>query len=260
MTDETETLVYFGGAVKALGSGKIGGDVAPFGSPSDVDRQLEFFSASTDFGLDISTKARVVYHHGFDKRFGKKRLGVADLALGSDAVKGQTSLDLTDPLHQWLYEQAGQGKLFWSSGSAPHLIEKRAVKGAVTEITSWPIIEVSLTTSPINPKARAYPLKALIESPEGVASGASSDLSPASPASGTLAEQAEACASQAAALAGQFRTVAEAHPLRAAKRDAIKGLIESLEDLYSATAPRPDPAQQTQDEALTRLRRKLRLA
>jgi hypothetical protein len=55
-------------------------------------------------------------------------------------------------------DDAHAGKLGWSSGSAPHLV----VKAPDGRIVQWPLIEGSLTRTPVDPKARVLPIKSLL--------------------------------------------------------------------------------------------------
>lgn len=157
-----DTLVYFGDAVKALGSGKVGGIVAPFATPETADCQGEYFDASTDFGLDVATKARVVYHHGFTKAHGPRKFGVADLSVGAAGLMGETQLDMADPAAKAIYALAEAGKLYWSSGSTERLVVRQPVKGK-SHLASWPVSEVSLTSNPVDKRARAFAVKALVD-------------------------------------------------------------------------------------------------
>jgi phage head maturation protease len=154
-------LIFFGGAVKALGNGKIGGYVVRFGSPETADVQGDYFTPHTDYGLDCSTKARVVYHHGLTKKYGPKRFGTVDLSVKANGIEAAGELDLTDAACKAVYNDVEAGKLGWSSGSVDRLVERRAVKGK-SEILAWPLIEVSLTPTPVDGRNRAIAIKALI--------------------------------------------------------------------------------------------------
>lgn len=158
-----DTLVFFGGDVKALGDqGLIGGPVVLFGDPSTADIQGDYFTAKTDYGLDISTKARVVYHHGKAK-YGPKKFGVGEMKAEIDRIWVQAQLDLSDPDGQAVFAEVKAGKLGWSSGSVERLVVRgRDMKG-VTEIISWPISELTLSPKPVDRRLKAVSLKALME-------------------------------------------------------------------------------------------------
>ena len=240
---EDVTLVYFGSDAKALGGGKVGGYLVRFGrGPEDADSQGDFFDSATYFGQAVKAGIDVVYHHGVGRidplaiRLGNAIIGEGVIQSRADGL--YIEANVTEPE---VYAKAEAGQLGWSSGSVDRLVRRESVKAGVTKIRQWPIIEASLSPRPVDPRNRAMAVKALItESPQGEGS-----------ASGTLAEQADALASRASDLAGAFRTVADAHPLNAAKRAAIKALAERFMQLHDATAPRPDPAQ------VDRVRRRL---
>ena len=158
---DDDTLIWFGGDVKALGSGLVGGPVVQFGSPSTADRQGDYFTANTDYGLDVSTKSRVVYHHGMGK-YGPKKFGVADLKADRYAIWAEAQLDMSDADAKALYEAVESGKIGWSSGSVERLVRRQDVKGT-SEILSWPLIEVSLTPTPVDKRNKAVAIKAMMD-------------------------------------------------------------------------------------------------
>lgn len=160
-------LVFVGGAVKALGSGKVGGIVAPYATPETADLQGDFFHPATDFGLDVTDKARVIYHHGFSKSLGPRKLGVAALRHGAAGLEGEAVLNMADMAAAEVYGRAEKGELFWSSGSAERLVVRTEVKGR-NRIDEWPILEISLTPNPVDRRARAVALKALMDADAGL--------------------------------------------------------------------------------------------
>ncbi len=160
-TISDDTLVFFGGAVKALGSGLVGGPVIQFGSPATADRQGDYFTPATDYGLDVSTKARIVYHHGMGK-YGPKKFGVGDLKADRYAVWAEGQLDMEDDDAKAIYADVEAGKLGWSSGSVERLVRRRDMKG-VSEILSWPLIEISLTPTPVDKRNKAIAIKAMMD-------------------------------------------------------------------------------------------------
>jgi phage head maturation protease len=155
-----DTLVYIGGAVKALDGGKVGGYLVRFSTAADPDLAGDYFTAATDFGLDLSAKTRVMFHHGFDAKLGRRRIAVADLKADDVGVWAEAILEERDEYEKAIGEMVRKGKLGWSSGSAAHLVE-REPDGKAMRITAWPIAEASLTPTPAEPRAVAVPLKSL---------------------------------------------------------------------------------------------------
>ncbi len=160
-------LVFVGGAIKATGNGKIEGYVAPFGSINDLDAQGEFFSANTDFDLESGIKPQLLLHHGMTGLKAKK-IGRLTLSKRDGGIWGEGYVTTTTKAGEQIYADVVAGKMSFSSGSMPHVVQyKPAAKGR--EIINWPIGEVSLTPSPVNQSgaARAFAMKGL-EIPESV--------------------------------------------------------------------------------------------
>jgi len=155
-----ENLVYYGGAVKALGDGRIGGYLVLFGDEQTPDLEGDFFTKNTDFGAHQTTM--VLYQHGLDASLKRRVLDVqAPLKSDDTGVWVEAQLALRDEYEQAIYALAEQGKLGWSSGTAGHLIE-REQKGAAWHITRWPLgLDASLTPTPAEPRTAAIPLKSI---------------------------------------------------------------------------------------------------
>lgn len=155
----------FAGAVKALGGGRVGGYLVLFSGDKDPDLTGEFFTKSTDFGVDVGDPLPVYYQHGQDDRLGRRRLGKASVMRVDDVgVWIEAQLQLRDDYERAVYGLIEAGKLGWSSGAAPHLVDRR-VAGKSVEITYWQLAEASLTPTPAEPRTSADAIKA---SPEAV--------------------------------------------------------------------------------------------
>lgn len=255
-----DTLIYVGESVKVLGGGKVGGILVPFGDPSTADAHGDYFTDLTDYGLDISTKARVIYHHGFTKAFGRRRLGVVGMGIqpgvGVMAVD-PVQLDLTEPAQRDIYAKAEAGEMFWSTGTAHHLMARRP-NGPAREIVSWPITECSLTPRPANRMARAMALKALIDGGTSTTSHESTgEANPGAVAAPHLgfvefSRRLGADSREFVAVARKLREqrMAEGRDLSSDKLDAIKaelgeheGVVAALRELLGpirVKSPNPD--------------------
>jgi HK97 family phage major capsid protein len=159
MADD-DTLVGFGGAVKALGDGRVGGYLVRFGAPDAPDLEDEYFTAETNFGGHSTTP--VLYQHGQDRRIKRRVLdGAATLRTDDVGVWIEAQLALRDQYERYIYAQAEAGKMGWSSGTAPHLVEKRAM-GKATHILAWPLgLDASITPTPAEPHNAVVSLKML---------------------------------------------------------------------------------------------------
>lgn len=168
-----DTLVSLGSAVKALGGNRIGGHAILFTTEDDPDLQGEYFTSKTDFWG--ATKAPLLFHHGLPETrpgvrnpLGKRRLAEASLKADEVGVWAEAELAASDAYEKKLLEWAKAGKLRFSTGSADHLRERKpGPSRKAMEITSWPIVEVSLTMTSVEPRAMVLPLKSLIVQPSG---------------------------------------------------------------------------------------------
>ena len=119
--------VFQGSNIKATGRGMVEGYLVRFGSPSDTDLERDFFTKSTDFGMEFSDgsahKLGLYYNHGMDP------------------------LDLADEYAKMIYELAKKGKLGFSSGAASHMVDREPM-GKSFMIKRWNLAEASLTPQP----------------------------------------------------------------------------------------------------------------
>lgn len=157
---DTDTLVYQGGAVKALGNGRVGGHLVLFSTAADPDLTGDFFTKSTAFKLDKYPSPILLYEHAMDPKIGDREIGEAKASVDGVGVWVEAQLAMRDAYEEAIYKLAEAGKLGWSSGTAGHLVRRKAV-GKSYEVTSWPIVEASLTTHPAEPRTSAVPLKSL---------------------------------------------------------------------------------------------------
>lgn len=138
----------------------------PFGSPSDLDSDNEYFSQDTQFHEDKLPYPPAVYYHGGDE---KGELAPMPHFIGMTikrwvdgaGVWYRVKLDETSEYAKRVWEAAKQGLARVSSGAVLASVRKEAGK-----ITSWMNGEISIFDIengkiPANPKAIAMPAKAL---------------------------------------------------------------------------------------------------
>lgn len=165
-----DRALVFGGMIKALDdNGSVGGYAVLFTGPTDPDVTGEYFTKSTDFYLDGESKPITIFHHGLDPTIKSRRLGltgrVTEIKTDDVGVFVKMNLRKRDKYEKAILKMVGDGKLGFSTGSVPHLVHRESVKGheGVFEIKSWPMIEVSITPTPIEPRTNVISLKAYTE-------------------------------------------------------------------------------------------------
>ena len=156
-----DNLIYYGGSVKVLGDGRVGGYLIRYSDENSPDLEGDFFSPETDLGVESGSKLPVYYQHGYDPVFKTKRIGRATAEFQDAGVWLEAQLEMRDEYERGLMELAEAGKLGWSSGAAGHLVDREQV-GKSWHIKSWPIAEASLTPTPAEPRNTAVSVKSLL--------------------------------------------------------------------------------------------------
>lgn len=164
--EEPETMKYKDAkrlmAVKFVDEDKgiIEGIYAPFGGPlGGKDLQNEYFDKTTDFCEKWFPGGRpILYHHGMDESVKAEVIGhdIATKVLDNGRWL-QAQLDKSVKYWKEIKQLILDGRMFFSSGAVPHLVEK-AVDG---KLLRWPWVETSLTVSPANPMATVDSIKAI---------------------------------------------------------------------------------------------------
>lgn len=219
-----DTLVWYGDSeLKAISEDRIGGYLVRFGSPEQTDssRFRDYFTRETDFWAEFPAKAHVIYHHGLDATLKARRLGVVELKVDEVGVWAEAQLKIRDQYEQKIVDLVRAGKLGWSSGSASHLVHRDRQSNGANKITSWPIVEASLTPAPAEPRAQAVSLKSLTDEPDSGESFVA------------------ACLKSVADLEAAARRFAK---VGATKRAAIQELRDALDGLLKTSEPGQAPA------------------
>jgi HK97 family phage major capsid protein len=130
-----------------------------------VDLQGETFTKDTDFWFDrLSPTPLVLYQHGQDGALKQHVLGRATVEPQDMGLWVEAQVALSDKYAEAIRELAEKGALGWSSGAVGHL----AARDGKT-ITSWPIVEFSLTPTPAEPRTLGvHELRSLAESEPAV--------------------------------------------------------------------------------------------
>lgn len=149
--DGDELAVLPGYGVKALddGNGWVGGYLVKFGGDGDLSQWRDVFTKETDFGTH--TKTDVWMHHRMLPGLGKKRLtNQAEIGIDDEGVFIKHLLNLRSSYERKLYEDMVKpGKIGWSSGTAPHLVERKALGDGRHAIEQWLLgLDASYTPMP----------------------------------------------------------------------------------------------------------------
>lgn len=149
LEDGEEIAVVDGYAVKSLSEpGMVGGYLVKFGGDGDLSQWRDVFTKQTNFGKH--TKTDVWVHHRMLPGLGKQQLtNQAELGMDDEGVFVKHLLDLRKSYEAKLYSMAQAGKLGWSSGTAPHLVDRKALGDGRHEITQWTLgLDASYTPTP----------------------------------------------------------------------------------------------------------------
>ena len=172
---QQDALIAIGSSIKALGDGRIGGHLVLFGSPASKDLYGDYFTPETYFGPSDGDGRDVAVNHRIPLKTGdptldqelkalSKRLLSGHLKTSRDAVGvlAEVVCDMSDEYERAIYQLAEKGKLKWSAGAAPHMVE-REPDG---QLKMFVISEGSLTPVPAEPRMldhRVMPLKAFLD-------------------------------------------------------------------------------------------------
>lgn len=131
---------------------RLGGYAVVFGGRDVVG---DYFTASTDFWFSkVTENPMVLFQHGQDPMLKRTVVGRVVTKVPDDiGLWVEAQITASKQYADAIRELVHKGVLGWSSGSVPHLVQR--VKGTLpgtNEITSWPIVELSLTPTPAEPR------------------------------------------------------------------------------------------------------------
>jgi len=162
-------MVSFGESVKAVkmddGNVKLTGYLVRYGDATKTDLTGDFFTPNTDYGM--IEKSEGWFNHRMPVRYGGKQFAyteqLPDVKLTKDEIGifAEMIIGARNEYEKMLAEMGLAGKLGWSSGTAPHLVDRKQV-GNAWEITKWHLgLDASLTPTPAEPHNMVIPLKSL---------------------------------------------------------------------------------------------------
>lgn len=230
----------------------IEGLAIPFSGPlAGKDLDGEDFGPDTDLALDWFPQGRpLTYNHGTDRTMKTAVQGrQVEHEITDEGVWARAQLDKSAKYHSAVSRMVAAGKLFFSSGSMPHLVE---VDGD-GHIKRWPWVELAMTPTPANPLAVLHYAKASdivdrlaaldLTVPAPLIALALKALDSEDPEAWTVPSALEAKAGRVSAAVAEFRDHArESLDMRAkagrvlsgANRDRINAALASREAVLSA--------------------------
>ena len=255
----TDTLIFQGGEVKSLGGGRVGGYLVRFSTPADPDLVGDFFTSETDFDLYEGKTVPMLFNHGLDPVLKRRRLGRASLKLDDVGVWAEGILSERDEYEKKILELVEAGKLGWSSGSAPHMVE-REQKGTAAFVKSWPIVEASQTHTPCEPRTRVESLKSFaLREGADIPGGAQAAPSYAEKLDRLLADL-KGAVEQGGAILALRQAEPKPRTLGAERRAQLEAVKSELDSLLKAAAPLPPPDVRSVVVRLHEIKARLRVA
>lgn len=172
MPQEAEDkLIYFGSPVKAIklddGSVKFSGYLITFGDENNTDLTGDYFTPGTYFGP--AEKSDGYFNHRMPVYADNlsfaytELLGQVDLKKDDRGVLAEIIMKAHDEYEEAIIAAGLAGKLGWSSGTAPHLVDREpAASGKAWHVKRWPLgADASLTPTPAEPKNMVVSLKSI---------------------------------------------------------------------------------------------------
>jgi HK97 family phage major capsid protein len=156
---EHSTLVNFGGSIKALENGKIGGYLVRYSGPKDPDLTGDYFTADTNFGIHKTFPLH--YAHGFDKAIKATQIGIGEVKEDDTGLWFEAQIEAREGYNEMIAELVEAGKLSYSSGAVGNLVEREQKGNGTYWVKTWPIGEASLTPTPAEPRNIVMPVKSI---------------------------------------------------------------------------------------------------
>jgi len=127
----------------------IGGYGVVWGDPANKDLVGDYFTPQSDLALDWYPERPLLYQHGLDNRLQTETIGkVIKMTPDEVGVWVEAQLDLRKKWSSVVKRLVANGVLNYSSGS----VERWAKKSNDGKIERWPIVEMTLTPMPAEPR------------------------------------------------------------------------------------------------------------
>lgn len=147
------------GLVKSLGGDRIGGHAVLWGDAKRRDLVDEWFAEDTaelTAIFEATKRLPLLYQHAADGRMQTQIVGLVDkMAVDDVGLWYEAQLTMAGQYRQAIEELIEQGALGTSSGTLP---AARRVDRRSGKILRWPVVELSLTPTPAEPRMMLRPV------------------------------------------------------------------------------------------------------
>lgn len=167
-----DLLIAFGDEIKQTDDHHYQGYLVRFSTSDDADLDNDYFTKETDYGIKSGAKTPVFFNHrlpiktrdgrgiSVKQKIGEGTLTIDDVGVFIDAI-----LYNRDEYEKAISRMAH--KQGWSSGTAPHLVDRKKV-GRANQILSWPLgLDASITPKPAEPRNSIIGIKSYSDSNSG---------------------------------------------------------------------------------------------
>jgi len=147
------------GLVKSLGGNRIGGHAVLWGDTKRRDLVDEWFGPDTaelTAIFEVTKRLPLLYQHAMDGRMQTQIVGLVDkMAMDDVGLWYEAQLTMAGQYRQAIEELIEQGALGTSSGTLP---AARRVDRRTGKVVRWPVVELSLTPTPAEPRMMMRPV------------------------------------------------------------------------------------------------------
>lgn len=166
-------LVYIGDTVKATtledGKVKLAGYLIRYGDETKTDLLGDFFAPDTDYG-DLK-ESSVYFNHRMPVKVGKQSVEYkerfadkAKLTTDEIGIFAEVVINARNEYEKMIADLGLKGVLGWSSGTAPHLVEREQKGNGVYKIKKWDLgLDASLTPTPAEHRNMVISVKTLTQ-------------------------------------------------------------------------------------------------
>lgn len=137
-------------AIKSVGRNRVGAYLCVWGNPMQKDLSGEYFTPRTQemtAVFDVLGKLPAIYHHAMDTTIKSAVIGLVDTMRKDDVgMWVEAQIREHEKYQDFIAPLVQKGMLGWSSGAFPGA---RTVNKATGEILRWPVIEASMTPTPM---------------------------------------------------------------------------------------------------------------